>query len=86
MANDLTRTDPAAVAFSARSLTPSMRTVLARAFDADAVFTPADIALIEPIASAVAVPRVADERVVRQSIGALAHRCRRRISARPAAS
>lgn len=73
MANDLTTmTDPAAVAFSAQSLTPSMTAVLDLAFEPTATFTAADIALIEPIAGAVASIQVADERTIRQSLGALA--------------
>jgi hypothetical protein len=46
-------------------------TVLARAFENGAVFSAHDIALIEPIARAVAVPQPADERFVRQSLGGL---------------
>lgn len=68
----LTTTDPAAPAFSALCLTPSETTVLAKAFDHDATFTAAEIALIEPIAAAVAVAQPADERTIRQSVGALA--------------
>jgi hypothetical protein len=44
---------------------------LARATEADAVFSTADLALIEPIAKAVAPHRAADERTIRQSVGAL---------------
>ncbi|RYE90087.1 MAG: hypothetical protein EOO78_32150 [Oxalobacteraceae bacterium] len=46
-------------------------TVLARAFEADAVFSEREIALIEPVANAVAVPQPADERCIRQSLGGL---------------
>ena len=53
------------------SLTPSVMTVLARAFEPGAVFSTRDIALIEPVARAVAVPQLADERCVRQSLGGL---------------
>lgn len=73
MANDLTTTtDHTPAAFSARSLTPSTTAVLERAFDPEASFTAADLALIEPVASAVASIQVVDERKIRQSIGALA--------------
>jgi hypothetical protein len=71
MANDLTTTDTEAAAFSALSLTPSTTAVLDRAFEPTATFTAADIALIAPIATAVATVQVADERTIRQSIGAL---------------
>ncbi len=72
MATDLTRmTDRAVAAFSAQSLTPSMQTVLDLAFEPTATFTAADIALIEPIAAAVATVSIAEERVIRQSLGAL---------------
>ena len=60
------------MAFSAQSLTPSTIAVLERAFDPTAEFTAADLALIEPVASAVATVQVAGERTIRQSIGALA--------------
>lgn len=53
------------------SLTPSVRSVLARATDAGAVFSAGDVALIEPIAKAVAPWKPAEERTIRQSIGAL---------------
>lgn len=53
------------------SLTPSVMTVLARAFEPGAVFSARDIALIEPVASAIAVAQPADERCVRQSLGGL---------------
>lgn len=53
------------------SLTPSVMTVLARAIESSAVFSAQDIALIEPVANAVAVPKPADERFVRQSLGGL---------------
>jgi hypothetical protein len=49
-----------------------MRAVLERAFDPTAAFTPDEVALVEPIAGAVATVTVADERTVRQSIGSLA--------------
>lgn len=67
----LTTTD-AAPAFSGLSLTPSETSVLNRAFDPGAIFTAAEIALIEPIARAVTVARPADERTIRRSLGALA--------------
>lgn len=72
MANDLTTTDPEAAAFSALSLTQSTRAVLDKAFEPTATFTAAELALIEPVAGAVATVQVAEERVIRQSIGALA--------------
>ena len=53
------------------SLTPSVMTVLARAFESGAVFSAQDIALIEPVAKAVAIAKPADERFVRQSLGGL---------------
>lgn len=53
------------------SLTSSVQSVLARAFEADAVFTAREIALIEPVAGAVAVPQPADEKYLRQSLGGL---------------
>lgn len=53
------------------SLTPNVMTVLARAFESGAVFSAQDIALIEPVAKAIAVPQPADERFVRQSLGGL---------------
>lgn len=53
------------------SLTSNVQTVLARAFEADAVFTAREIALIEPVAKAVAVPQPADEKFLRQSLGGL---------------
>ena len=71
MLNDLATTDNAAAAFSALSLTPNTTAVLERAFDPAATFSATDIALIEPVASAVATVQVADERTIRQSIGAL---------------
>lgn len=72
MATDLTKTtDRAVAAFSAQSLTPSMQTVLDLAFEPTATFTAADIALIEPIANAVATVRVAEERMIRQSLASL---------------
>ncbi len=46
--------------------------MLARAFNITASFTAAEIALVEPIAAAVAVVHPATERVIRQSLGALA--------------
>lgn len=46
-------------------------TVLARAFENGAVFSAHDIALIEPVANAVAIAQPADERFVRQSLGGL---------------
>lgn len=49
-----------------------MQTVLERAFEPTATFTAAELALIEPVAGAVASIQVAEERTVRQSIGALA--------------
>ena len=54
------------------SLTPSVMTVLVRAFEPGAVFSTRDIALIEPVARAVALPQPADVRCVRQSLGGLA--------------
>lgn len=73
MANDLTTTtEAAAVAFSAQSLTKSTQAVLDLAFDHTAVFTAAQIAVIEPVAHAVPVVVEADERYIRQSIGSLA--------------
>lgn len=53
------------------SLTPNVMTVLARAFEPGAVFSAQDIALIEPVARAVAIPQPADERCIRQSLGGL---------------
>ena len=46
-------------------------TVLARAFEPSAVFSAQDIALIEPVARAVAIAKPADERCIRQSLGGL---------------
>ena len=60
------------MAFSAQSLTPSAQKILDRAFEQDAAFTADEVALVTPIASAVATVRVAEERTIRQSIGALA--------------
>jgi hypothetical protein len=71
MANDLITNDAVTTGSSMPSLTPSVMTVLARAFENGAVFSAHDIALIEPIARAVAVPQPADERFVRQSLGGL---------------
>jgi hypothetical protein len=71
MANDLISNDVATTVSSMPSLTPSVMTVLARAFENGAVFSAHDIALIEPVANAVAVPQPADERFVRQSLGGL---------------
>lgn len=53
------------------SLMQSARNVLDRAFEPDAVFTAREIALIEPIARAVATPQPAGERYIRQSLGGL---------------
>ena len=53
------------------SLTPNVMTVLARAFEPSAVFSAQDIALIEPVARAVAIAKPADERCIRQSLGGL---------------
>lgn len=69
MANDITTTDPAA--FSAQSLTPNVRAILDRAFDADATFTADEAALVVPVAQAVATVIVSDARTIRQSIGTL---------------
>lgn len=71
MANDLTTTDEATTGSSMPSLTPSVLSVLDRAFEPDAVFSARDIALIEPVARAVAVVQPADERCIRQSLGGL---------------
>jgi len=71
MANALITNEAAATGSSMPSLTPSVMTVLARAFESSAVFSAQDIALIEPVANAVAVPKPADERFVRQSLGGL---------------
>jgi hypothetical protein len=71
MANDLITSDAVATACSMPSLTPSVMTVLARAFENGAVFSAHDIALIEPVANAVAIAQPADERFVRQSLGGL---------------
>lgn len=49
-----------------------MRTVLARATEEGATFSVGDIALIEPVARAVAPRKPADERTIRQSVGSLA--------------
>jgi len=54
------------------SLTPSIRTVLDRVREAEPIFTAAEIALIEPVARAIAPIVPADARNLRQSIGALA--------------
>lgn len=48
-----------------------MQTVLDLAFEPTATFTAAEIALVEPIANAVATVSIAEERVIRQSLGAL---------------
>ncbi len=53
-------------------LTPSITAVLERAYADGAVYSAADIALIEPVAMAVAPVQVANDRTIRQSIGALA--------------
>lgn len=53
-------------------LTPNMRTVLARATERDATFSAAEIALIEPLATAVAPTKPAADRDIRQALGALA--------------
>jgi hypothetical protein len=45
--------------------------VLQRAFEPGAVFSARDIALIEPVALAVAIAQPADERCIRQSLGGL---------------
>ncbi len=50
---------------------PNTQAVLDRAFDCTATFTAADIALIEPIASAVVEHQPVTERTIRQSIGTL---------------
>ena len=71
MGNDLITSDAVATACSMPSLTPSVMTVLARAFENGAVFSAHDIALIEPVANAVAIAQPADERFVRQSLGGL---------------
>ena len=70
MAIDLINADRE-TACSMPSLTPSVMTVLARAFEPNAVFSARDIELIEPIASAVATVQLADERCIRQSLGGL---------------
>jgi hypothetical protein len=54
------------------ALTPSSQSVLARATEPGAVFSAADIALVEPLATAVAPVQEADARFIRQSIGSLA--------------
>lgn len=46
-------------------------TVLERAFEPSAVFSAHDIALIDPVAKAIAVPHPADERFIRLSLGGL---------------
>ncbi|MES3155036.1 hypothetical protein [Sphingomonas faeni] len=46
-------------------------TVLGRAFEPAAVFSEQDIALIEPVARAIAIAQPADERCIRQSLGGL---------------
>lgn len=71
MGNDLITNEAAATGSSMPSLTPSVMTVLARAFESGAVFSAQDIALIEPVAKAVAIAKPADERFVRQSLGGL---------------
>ncbi|WP_380925445.1 hypothetical protein [Sphingomonas leidyi] len=53
-------------------MTPSIVTVLDRAYAGDAIYSPRDIALIEPIANAVAPVVPAAERTLRQSLGSLA--------------
>lgn len=70
MANDLIPTDDPA-AFWAQCLTPSVTAILDRAFDVAAAFTAAEVALIAPIATAVAPARPADEKVISRSIGSL---------------
>lgn len=59
------------MAFSAQSLTPNVMKVLDRAFDPAAVFTAEEVALVAPIAAAVATVSVAEDKVIRQSIGSL---------------
>lgn len=49
-----------------------MRAVLDRAFDPAAVFTAAEVALVEPISRAIALPQPADEIRIERSIGSLA--------------
>lgn len=71
MANDLITNGAAATGSLMPSLTPSVMTVLARAFENGAVFSAREIELIEPVARAVAIPKPADERFVRQSLGGL---------------
>lgn len=71
MATEIIQHDAAATGCSMPSLTSNVQTVLARAFEADAVFTAREIALIEPVAKAVAVPQPADEKFLRQSLGGL---------------
>lgn len=71
MTTDLAMTDQHPAAFSAQSLTPNAKAVLARAFEVGATFTADEIALVEPIANAVATVRLADDRTIRQSIGSL---------------
>ncbi len=72
MGNDVTTTNDRAIeAFSAQSLTPSMMTILDRAFEPTATFSVADIALIAPIASCEASIQVVSERTIRQSLAAL---------------
>jgi len=46
--------------------------VLDRAFEPGVVFSAADIAVITPLANAVAEPQVADAKFIRQSLGGLA--------------
>lgn len=70
MAQDIT-TGEARTAFSTQSLTQSEMTVLARGSDPAATFTEGELALIRPIAGAIAVRQIAEERTIRQSIGSL---------------
>ncbi len=72
MAQDITTTSEARTDFSTQSLTQSEMTVLARGSDPAETFTESELALIRPIANAVAVRRIAEERTIRQSIGSLA--------------
>lgn len=72
MTTDLATLETAPAAFSAQSLTPSMTAILERAFEPGAAFSAADVALVEPVANSVATVAIADERTIRQSIGALA--------------
>lgn len=53
------------------ALTPNTQSVLARATEAGAVFSAADIVLVEPIANAVAPCKPADDRMIRQALSAV---------------